>query len=69
MLGNYNVPAFCRFRLLSEYSLVVCLELRDTLIGQRWLGHLLDYLVGNRCDVRSGQCAVSYMNGLRTLAR
>ena len=53
MLGNYNVPAFCRFRLLSEYSLVVCLELRDTLIGQRMLGHLLDYLVGNRCDVRS----------------
>ena len=26
------------------------------------LGHLLDYLVGNRCDVRSCQCAVSYMN-------
>ena len=37
--------------LLTEYSDVVLLELLDTLIGERVLGHLLDYGIRNGSDV------------------
>ena len=48
--------------LLSEYSLVIVLELDDAGIGQRMLGHLLDNRVRNGSDVSACKCTVGNMD-------
>ena len=58
----FRLPAL--LSLFSKYCLVVSLELQDTCIGKRMLGHLLDYGVRNGCDVCTCKCAIGYMDGI-----
>ena len=50
--------------LFSENSQVILLEFLNTLIRQRMLGHLLQHLVGNGGDIRTGQGALGDMNAV-----
>ena len=48
--------------LLSEYSLIICLEFLDPGIGKRMFGHLNDNFIRNGGDISSCQGAVGYMD-------
>ena len=35
---------------------------KKVMCGQRMLGHLLDYLIRNGCDISTCKCAICYMD-------